>query len=170
VPSPSFSYHRRIGVGHRVGALFSIWWNTLKMSMSDSTFHAVAAGILVFNGEVLLCRRSPERAWYPGVWDLPGGHIEPRESPQAALVRELREEIGVDVRVPSGDCDFRLSTDDFDMQVWVIFEWIGDPTNESPDEHDEISWFSEPLALGLDLAHSSYQSLISEACRRGGSR
>jgi 8-oxo-dGTP diphosphatase len=139
------------------------------MAASDSTVHAVAAGILVCSGEVLLCRRTPERAWYPGVRDLPGGHIEHGESPQVALVRELREEIGVDIRVPTDDCHFRLSTEDFDMQIWVISEWIGDPTNESPDEHDDISWFSEPLAVGLDLAHSSYPSLIAEACRRWGS-
>jgi len=135
------------------------------MTESDSKPHAVAAGLLVRSGQVLLCRRSPERAWCPGVWDLPGGHIEPGESPQEALVRELHEEIGVNVQVPRHDCHFRLSTEDFDMQVWVISEWIGDPTNESPDEHDEISWFSEPSAVGLDLAHEGYPSLISEAFR-----
>jgi 8-oxo-dGTP diphosphatase len=140
------------------------------MATSDYTVHAVAAGILVRCGEVLLCRRSLERAWYPGVWDLPGGHIELAESPQEALVRELREEIGVTVRVPGNDCHFRLSTEDFDMQVWVITEWVGDPTNKSPHEHDEISWFSESSARRLELAHSRYPSVISEVCRGWGSR
>jgi mutator protein MutT len=140
--------------------LFCIRWHTLNMATSDSTIHAVAAGIMVCSGEVLLCRRSLDRAWFPGVWDLPGGHIEPGESPQAALVRELREEIGVNVRMPMDDCHSRLSTEDFDMQLCVISEWNGDPTIESPDEHDEISWFSETLAVGLDLAHPSYRSLI----------
>jgi 8-oxo-dGTP pyrophosphatase MutT (NUDIX family) len=80
-------------------------------------------------------------------------------------VRELGEELGVDVRAPTGDCHFRVSTEDFDMQVWVIAEWTGNPTNEAPDEHDEISWFSASSAIGLHLAHSSYPSLIAEACR-----
>lgn len=76
------------------------------------------------------------------------------------------EEIGVNVPAPADDCHFRLSTNDFDMRAWVITDWTGDPTNASPDEHDEIAWFSEPQAKSLGLAHSSYLSLISEVFRR----
>ncbi len=40
--------------------------------------------------------RSPERRWFPDVWDLPGGHVEPGEDERTALRRELREEVGVE--------------------------------------------------------------------------
>src|SRR5215467_12963763 len=43
---------------------------------------------------VLLCHRSAQRRWYPDVWDLPGGHVEPEELLAAALARELREGSG----------------------------------------------------------------------------
>ena len=76
----------------------------------------------------------------------------------------------MNVRAPAHDCHFRLSTNDFDMQAWIITDWTGDPTNASPDEHDEIAWFSESRARTLDLAHSSYPSMISEVFRRLESR
>ena len=47
---------------------------------------------------MLLARRSPERLFYPGVWDVIGGHCEKDEAPGDALVREVKEEIGVTPR------------------------------------------------------------------------
>jgi 8-oxo-dGTP pyrophosphatase MutT (NUDIX family) len=44
---------------------------------------------------VLLGRREAGRAFYPGVWDVLGGHLEPGETSEQALARELREEVGV---------------------------------------------------------------------------
>ncbi len=49
-------------------------------------------------GRILLARRSADRSFYPGVWDVIGGHCERDEAPADALVRELREEIGVTAR------------------------------------------------------------------------
>jgi 8-oxo-dGTP diphosphatase len=61
------------------------------------TEHDVVGAVLVDRSRVLLCHRRPDRAWYPDVWDLPGGHLEPGESSLAALGRECREELGIDV-------------------------------------------------------------------------
>jgi nucleoside triphosphatase len=49
------------------------------------------------HGEWLLCRMPPDRGVFPGQWGLPGGGIEPGEEAEAALRRELREEIGLEV-------------------------------------------------------------------------
>jgi 8-oxo-dGTP diphosphatase len=59
---------------------------------------AVVAGILVRDGRVLVARRrdDDERG---GLWEFPGGALEPGETPAAALARELAEELGVTVRV-----------------------------------------------------------------------
>lgn len=59
----------------------------------------VVAGLLVDErGLVLLTRRRPDQPM-GGFWELPGGKLEPGEAPLAALVRELREELGVAVEV-----------------------------------------------------------------------
>ena len=47
---------------------------------------------------MLLVHRSPTRAAYPDVWNLPGGHIEAGESSTQAITRELHEELGIVVR------------------------------------------------------------------------
>ncbi|MDW5610495.1 (deoxy)nucleoside triphosphate pyrophosphohydrolase [Mycolicibacterium sp. jd] len=58
----------------------------------------VVAGVLIEGGALLVAQRDrpPELA---GLWELPGGKVAPGESDEAALVRELNEELGVDVTV-----------------------------------------------------------------------
>jgi 8-oxo-dGTP diphosphatase len=55
----------------------------------------VVAGVLEANGKILICRRRRDQA-HPLKWEFPGGKLEPGESPEAALVRELKEELGID--------------------------------------------------------------------------
>ncbi|SRR6266849_3749902 len=45
--------------------------------------------------EVLLVKRAPTREWWPGVWDVAGGHRTPGESTEQTLVREMEEELGI---------------------------------------------------------------------------
>ena len=58
----------------------------------------VVAGILFEDGRVLLTQRK-KGAHLEGLWELPGGKIDPDEDPRDALVRELNEELGIDVTV-----------------------------------------------------------------------
>lgn len=58
----------------------------------------VVAGVLVRQGRVLLTQRVAG-THLAGAWEFPGGKMEPGESPEAALVRELREEVGLAVTV-----------------------------------------------------------------------
>jgi len=52
-----------------------------------------AGGLLVRSNEILLAKRSADRAFYPGVWDVVGGHCAGKETPTDALLRELEEEL-----------------------------------------------------------------------------
>ena len=58
----------------------------------------VAAGLIVRDGRLLITQRTQPPA-LAGKWEFPGGKVEDGESPETALARELREEIGVGVRV-----------------------------------------------------------------------
>lgn len=79
--------------------------------------HVVAGVIRDARGRILLARRTEGRD-LAGLWEFPGGKVEPGESPEAALVRELREELGIGagagdalIRVPQQYPDKRLVLD-----------------------------------------------------------
>ena len=111
---------------------------------------------------MLLCHRAATRRWYPDVWDFPGGHVAGEESRRSALVREVREELGVDVAIvdlaPLPHAE--LVDEDLHLSTWRVDSWTGDPVNAAPDEHDAIGWFTLRQALALPLAHQGYPALL----------
>lgn len=58
----------------------------------------VVAGVLIERGRVMVARRTPGQS-FAGCWEFPGGKVDPGESPEEALVRELHEEVGITVAV-----------------------------------------------------------------------
>ncbi|QNU16480.1 NUDIX domain-containing protein [Thermomonas sp. XSG] len=68
------------------------------MFVSMKQVHVVAGVLRDARGRVLLARRTEGRD-LAGLWEFPGGKVEPGESPEDALVRELREELGVETEV-----------------------------------------------------------------------
>lgn len=102
------------------------------------------AGLIRRGDRVLAAQRShpPELA---GLWEFPGGKVEPDEEPRSALVRELREELGCEVTL--GD---ELAGPD--QGVWPINErlclrawWCEDPPQEpEAREHAALRWVSCP--------------------------
>jgi 8-oxo-dGTP diphosphatase len=57
----------------------------------------VACALVDADGRVLICRR-PEGKQLAGLWEFPGGKVEEGETPEAALIRELKEELGIEVK------------------------------------------------------------------------
>lgn len=112
--------------------------------------HRVAAAALFRDGRVLLCRRRRDLDWYPDVWDLVGGHIEEGETAEQAVVRECWEELGV--RVTALAHVAAETSADADIDVFAVSAWGGEPTNQAPQEHAAIAWFSAEEMPRLDLS------------------
>lgn len=89
--------------------------------------------------------------------------MEPGEPPAAALARELREELGIDVAPPVGPPVWRIHGDTFDMRIWLIDAWSGIPVNVAVGEHDAVGWFQADELGGLRLAHDAYPVMFAEA-------
>ena len=131
--------------------------------MAEGDGHRVVAGLLRRGDRVLLCHRAAGRRWYPDAWDLPGGHVEDGETPEQALVRELREELGVEVATPLGPPSAHVREADFTLSVWVVERWSGEPANLAPAEHDAVEWVGPDRAAGLHYADPRVLDLVREA-------
>ena len=122
-----------------------------------------AGGLLVRSNEILLAKRSADRAFYPGVWDVVGGHCEENEVPTDALVRELEEEIGVKAlafeEIGTLEEPQPAENGEANYHIFAVTAWTGEPRLLNA-EHSELRWFSLDQALVLQLAHPRYGQLF----------
>lgn len=97
------------------------------------------------NGEILLLKRSGDKALGPGLWGLPAGHIEEGESPEAAARRELREEIGADFRIKPVN-RYGPVRDTWYGGIYEVhlfhFRWLGG-TVRMNREHTDYAWVTK---------------------------
>ncbi len=97
-------------------------------------------------GQVYLLRRA-NTGWRDGWWTVPAGHIEPRESPTAAAIRELHEETGVTTsadQLSEPLIYFYPADDQMHERVSLFFEvhsFAGSPNNMETDKADKGEWF-----------------------------
>ena len=90
----------------------------------------VAAALIDADGRVLVQQRSAHRSM-AGLWEFPGGKVEPGETPETALVRELREELGIDTETaclaPAGFASEALGSKHLLLLLYVCRKWRGVP-------------------------------------------
>ncbi len=96
----------------------------------------VVGAAVVRHGRVLAARRAHPTS-VRGRWELPGGKVEPGEAPAAALVREVREELGCTVRVTGRLAGEHPVSETLALRVLLAELVDGEPT---PHEHDALRW------------------------------
>jgi 8-oxo-dGTP diphosphatase len=101
----------------------------------------VSAVALIDPDDRVLLARRPEGKALAGLWEFPGGKVEPGETPETALIRELREELGIETRESclAPLCFASHGYDDFHllMPLFVCRRWQGIVT---PREGQELAW------------------------------
>ena len=100
----------------------------------------VACALIDGDGRVLIAQR-PEGKAMAGLWEFPGGKMEPGERPEETLIRELSEELGITVKEPClAPLTFAsFAYDDFHlmMPLWVCRRWEGTVVAR---EHKALAW------------------------------
>ncbi len=108
--------------------------------MTSRLLLVAAAALIDEDGRVLICQR-PEGKQLAGLWEFPGGKVEPGETPEQCLIRELEEELGI---LAKQDClapfvfashayeDFHLL-----MPLYLLRRWDGIVTRR---EHAAMAW------------------------------
>lgn len=110
----------------------------MTVTASSGAVHVVAAVIRDTRNRVLLARRTEGRD-LAGLWEFPGGKVEPGEAPEAALQRELHEELGIDVDVGEAliNVPQRYPSKRLQLDVRRVERWRGTPRGR---EGQALAW------------------------------
>ena len=102
---------------------------------------SVSAGILINNdNQILLSQRTADKS-FPGQWEFPGGKIESSETANEALIRELKEELGIDIDNSYLFKRIEHYYDSFtaNIEFFIVDSWSGELSGE---EGQLVRWFS----------------------------
>ncbi|MGB1238855.1 MAG: NUDIX domain-containing protein [Pseudomonadales bacterium] len=113
--------------------------------------HPCVCFMLIQDGKILLEQRAADKALDPGLLTIPGGHIEPGESQQQALARELMEELNLSACEPQFLCSLYHPTTTLQLlHFYVITQWQGEM---KVLEAQAVHWHaidSAPVAIEAD--------------------
>jgi 8-oxo-dGTP diphosphatase len=105
-----------------------------------------AAALVDVDGRVLICQR-PEGKSFAGLWEFPGGKLEPGETPETCLIRELDEELGIAVNAaclsPFVFASHAYEAAHLLMPLFLLRRWEGQPQAR---EHSALAWV-KPIRL-----------------------
>lgn len=108
--------------------------------MTKKMVFVVAAALIDGEGRVLLARR-PEGKAMAGLWEFPGGKLEAGETPEAALCRELQEELQIEAEEndlkPFSFASFDYPDFHLFMPLYILVSWKGEPV---PLEGQAFDW------------------------------
>ena len=122
----------------------------------------VAGALCDARGRVLIARRPADRHM-AGRWEFPGGKVGPAETEAEALIRELREELGVQVRAPQFCLRLRHAYPDrtVELSCWIVRDFAGEPCGL---DGQQLKWVPAAELMQEDILEADLPFI--EALRR----
>jgi 8-oxo-dGTP diphosphatase len=131
------------------------------VEIPDARCRTVVGAAILRDGRVLSARRTRPAA-VAGRWEFPGGKVEPGESPEVALVREIAEELGCRIEV-TGWLDGEVVIGETHVLTVAVARLVeGVP---EPHEHDAVSWLGADELDGVDWLEPD-RPFLPELARR----
>jgi mutator protein MutT len=121
----------------------------LTLELPPQSIHVVAGVVIDGHGRVLIAQR-PAGKHLAGSWEFPGGKLEPGEARASGLARELREEIGIEIRQPRPliRLRHRYSYGEVLLDVWVVRRYSGGPRSL---DGQQLRWLRRGDLASADL-------------------
>lgn len=122
--------------------------------------------------KVFLPKRADTKKFLPGVYELPGGHIDFDEEPVAGLKREIGEELGMELEVGDPFYVFTYTNHikrSHSIEVIYFAKFLSalDKLNLNPEDHSGYGWFSEDELANATTEHKGLDDVEFMAIRKG---
>jgi len=114
----------------------------------------VVAAVIEQGGRFLLARR-PEGGPYGSLWEFPGGKVEPGETPEEALQRELKEELGIEVEIKEHLLSFPFRSSHLNVD-FIVYRAHLKKGHLQPHDHDELQWVKPEKLMKYALAEPDH--------------
>jgi 8-oxo-dGTP diphosphatase len=130
------------------------------------SINVVAGALFDASGRVLIAQRPAGKA-LAGRWEFPGGKLQESEDPYVGLVRELREELGVEVRAAERlmRCSYTYPERVVRIDMWIVASWTGEPRGL---DGQSLKWVSPERLHEEDILEAD-QPIVDALRRPGGS-
>lgn len=124
----------------------------------------VVCAVVITDGQVLMAQRGQTKS-HPGLWEFVGGKVEPGETPEEAIVREVHEELGLTIR-PVEVLEAVVFANDRGRQIKLIpiKAVIVDGTPTLTTDHQAVRWIKLAEIMTLSMAHGD--ALIADRIRQ----
>lgn len=120
----------------------------------------VLGGVIIEDNKILILQRNMNEDIYPGLWELPSGKKENLETAEVALIRELREETGLEVEpiIPFDVFNYQIEKTDIikdSTQINYLVKNKSDLKVILSDEHQDYKWISQNEINSYNLSDST---------------
>jgi 8-oxo-dGTP diphosphatase len=127
----------------------------------------IVGGIIIADKKVLIIKRSADDDAFPGLWEIPSGKKEQFEEPVAALIREVKEEVGVEVQVkhPVGVFSFKVEKPN-EIRDSTQINFLVETKDENPkiklsSEHEVYAWVDNSNIDEFNLSDETKKDIKS---------